>query len=54
MAKKNIPIIIKETEEERKSRLEYSSSMITKIIPNKKHKTRAQEKQITQKEVDRQ
>lgn len=37
--------IIKETPEQRKERLKYSYSMTSRVIPNKKRKTRAQLKQ---------
>lgn len=39
------PSIMKETPEERKERIRYSSTTTTKVVPNKKVKTRAQQKQ---------
>lgn len=39
------PSIMKETPEERKERIKYASTMRTQIVPNKKYKTRAQQKQ---------
>ena len=43
--KSDKPSIMKETPEERKERIRYSSAMTTKVVPNKKVKTRAQQKQ---------
>lgn len=45
------PSILKESPEERKERLRYSGSMITKMVPNKKRKSRAQQKREDQKEI---
>ena len=50
--KSDKPSIMKETPEERKERLKYASTMTTKIVPNKKYKTRVQQKQEDRKEVD--
>lgn len=43
--KSDKPSIMKETPEERKERLKYASTMTAKVVPNKKYKTRAQQKQ---------
>lgn len=43
--KSDKPSIMRETPEERKERLKYASAMTTKVVPNKKVKTRAQQKQ---------
>ena len=44
--------ILKETPEERKQRVQQSgSSMITKIVPNKKRKTTKQQRQSNSKEI---
>ena len=45
------PSIMKETPEERKERLKYASTMTTKVVPNKKYKTRAQQKQKDHKNI---
>ena len=45
------PSIMKETPEERKERLKYASTMTTKVVPNKKYKTRAQQKQEDHKNI---
>lgn len=42
MSRKDIPTIVKETTQDRKERLRYSKCMVTKVVPNKKHKNRAQ------------
>ena len=44
------PSILKETSVERKERLRYSSSMLTKVVPNKKRRTRAQQRHLDRKE----
>ena len=44
------PSILKETSIERKERLRYSSSMFTKVVPNKKKRTRAQQKRSDRRE----
>ena len=36
--------IMKETPEERKERIKYAFTMNTKVVPNKKYKSRAQQK----------
>lgn len=44
--------ILKETPEERKQRVQQSgSSMITKVVPNKKKKTSKQQRQMNSKEI---
>ena len=44
--------ILKETPEERKQRVQQSgSSMITKVVPNKKKKTSKQKRQLDSKEI---
>ena len=44
--------ILKETPDERKQRIQQSgSSMITKIVPNKKRKTTKQQRQSDSKEI---
>ena len=45
------PSIMKETPEERKERIKYASTMRTQIVPNKKYKSRAQQKQIDYKNI---
>ena len=52
---KLLPInILKETAEERKQRIQQSgSSMITKIVPNKKRKTTKQQRQSDSKEINK-
>ena len=46
--------ILKETPEERKQRIQQSgSSMITKIVPNKKRKTTKQQRQSDSKEINK-
>lgn len=45
------PSIIKETPEERKERIKYASTMRTQVVPNKKYKTRAQQKQEDHKNI---
>lgn len=42
--KSDKPSIMKETSEERKERIKYASTMATKVVPNKKCKSRAQQK----------
>lgn len=42
MKRKNTPSYMKENKEDRKERLKYSKCMVTKIVPNKKRKTRQQ------------
>ena len=39
-----IPPIMKESDEDRKERLRYAACMRTKMVPNKKIKSRAQRK----------
>ena len=39
-----IPSIMKESNEDRKERLRYAACMRTKVVPNKKVKSRAQRK----------
>ena len=44
--------ILKESPEERKQRIQQSgSSMITKVVPNKKRKTTKQLRQLNNKEI---
>lgn len=44
--------ILKESPEERKQRIRQSgSSMITKVVPNKKRKTTKQQRQLNNKEI---
>ena len=43
--KSDKPSIMKETQEERKERIKYASTMTTKVVPNKRYKSRAQQKQ---------
>ena len=54
--KNNIPTIIKETREERRDRINKSgSSMITKVVPNKKYIGGKKQRQLNKKllsEVD--
>lgn len=45
------PSIMKETPEERKERIKYASTMRTQVVPNKKYKNRAQQKQIDYKNI---
>ena len=45
------PSIMKETPEERKERLKYASTITTKVVPNKRYKTRAQQKQEDHKNI---
>lgn len=45
------PSIMKETPEERKERIKYVSTMRTQVVPNKKYKTRAQQKQTDYKNI---
>lgn len=40
-----IPHLLVETAEDRKERLRYNKCMTTKVVPNKKRKSRAQQKQ---------
>lgn len=47
--KSDKPSIMKESAEERKERLKYAATMTTKVVPNKKRKSRAQQKQETDK-----
>lgn len=42
--KSNKPSIMKETPEERKERIKYVSALTTKVVPNKKYRSRAQQK----------
>ena len=49
--KENKPSIMKETPEERKERLRYSSAMISKVVPNKKKNTRAKQRNLDTKEL---
>ena len=46
------PTILKETPKERKERLKYNKCMTTKVVPNKKYKSRAQQKVEFNKEID--
>lgn len=46
------PRLIKETKEERAERIKYVSTMRTQVVPNKKYKTRAQQKQEDLKRKD--
>lgn len=39
------PRLLKETKEERAERIKYASTMRTQVVPNRKYKTRAQQKQ---------
>lgn len=39
-----VPSIMKESDEDRKERLRYAACMRTKVVPNKKVKSRAQRK----------
>lgn len=39
-----VPSIMKESDEDRKERLRYAACMRTKVVPNKKIKSRAQRK----------
>ena len=46
--------LLKETPEERKARINsQGSSMITKIVPNKKRKTTKQQRQSDSKEINK-
>ena len=44
LPKPNEPSILKETKEERKERIKYASTMRTQIVPDKRRKSRAQQK----------
>lgn len=44
--------ILKETPEDRKERLQYSKCMTTKVVPNKKYKSRAKQKAEFKKEIE--
>lgn len=46
------PSIMKETPGERKERLKYASTITTKVVPNKKYKTRAQQKQEDHRDIE--
>ena len=46
-----IPSIIKESDEDRKERLRYAACMRTKVVPNKKVKSRAQRKNEDRKVI---
>lgn len=48
---KRIPHILVETEEERKERLKYSKTMTTKVVPNKKKNSRAEQKHYDRKSM---
>lgn len=48
---KKVPHVLIENEQERKERLKYTKSMVTKVVPNKKFKTRAQQKELDRREV---
>ena len=50
--KDKVPSIIKETEESRKERLKYASCMTTRVVPNKKIKSRSQRKDEARKEIN--
>ena len=50
--KDKVPSIIKETEESRKERLKYASRMTTRVVPNKKIKSRSQRKDEDRKEIE--
>ena len=48
-------LYMKETPDQRKERIKMSgSSLITKIIPNKKKKAVKQQRQLNKKEIDNQ
>lgn len=49
--KENKPSIMKETPETRKERIKYAPTMRTQVVPNKKYKTRAQQKQTDYAEI---
>ena len=49
--KSDKPSIMKETPEERKERIKYTSTMATKVVLNKKYKSRAQQKQEDHKVI---
>lgn len=46
-----IPSIMKESDEDRKERLRYAACMRTKVVPNKKVKSRAQRKNEDRKVI---
>ena len=48
---KRIPHILVETREDRKERLRYSKAVTTKVVPNKKRKSRAEQKHYGRKVV---
>ena len=52
----NSPFLyVKETPDQRKERIKMSgSSLITKVVPNKRKKTTKQQRQINKKEIDKQ
>ena len=49
--KENKPSIMKETPEARKERIKYAPTMRTQVVPNKKYRTRAQQKQTDYKNI---
>lgn len=52
MSRKNVPTILKETDVDRKERLKYAQSMSTKVVPNKKYKSREQQKREDRKTIE--
>lgn len=46
-----VPSIMKESDEDRKERLRYAACMRTKVVPNKKVKSRAQRKNEDRKVI---
>ena len=46
-----VPSIMKESDEDRKERLRYAAYMRTKVVPNKKVKSRAQRKNEDRKVI---
>lgn len=52
MSRKHVPSILKETDADRKERLKYAQSMSTKVVPNKKCKSREQQKREDRKTIE--
>ena len=48
-----VPSILKESQEDRKERLRYASTMRTQLVPNKKRNSRAKQKQLDRREADK-
>ena len=48
-----VPSIVKESQEDRKERLRYASTMRTQVVPNKKKNSRAKQKQVDRREMEK-